>query len=684
MKNEAMDSLRRLARLHGVLPVYRDGFKSFRAAGPEILMAVLRELGVGIERPEAAADLLRAGRIAKWGRQAPATCVVWEGERLKVDLRSTSTAGRLVWEMRFESGDRGQGEVRLEELPRRSCARLDGKDFHALGLELPAPPLGRHQLRIAAGGESALTHVIAAPRRCYLPQMKGLWGVFLPLYALHSERSWGAGDFADLEALSDWTRSLGGGIVGTLPLLAAFLDDPFEYSPYVPASRLFWNEFFLDLGPAPAEASRLRQASLVDYRELMALKRRALEGMLAGADPGELDRVLEKRPELRAYAAFRALTETSGPWTGWPEKQRGGVIEPGDYDERRFRYHVFAQKMADEQLAHLAAKAGQPGLYLDLPLGVHPAGFDVWRAPESFAAGVAGGAPPDRFFTKGQNWSFSPLHPQKIREDGLDYWFQCLRRHLEHAGVLRLDHFMGLHRLYWIPRGAQASEGTYVQYPAEEMYAAVCLESVRNQAWIIGEDLGTVPKYVQRRMTERGIDRMYVAQFSVRANARAALEAAPRNAVATVNTHDTPTWAAFWQGMDIDDQVAMGLVTEEEAERARQGRAKARLALAKYFRVGEDQGAVLEAIISAMGSGSARAVIVTLEDLWGETAPQNTPGAGPERPSWRRQARLSLEEMQAATDVVEALRALAAARNTSRSRRSQTRLLGGPEPYPSG
>ncbi|MCB1020962.1 MAG: 4-alpha-glucanotransferase, partial [Acidobacteria bacterium] len=208
----------------------------------------------------------------------------------------------------------------------------------------------------------------------------------------------------------------------------------------------------------------------------------------------------------------------------------------------------------------------------------------------------------------------------------------------------------------------EASEGTYVQYPAEELYAAVCLESARNQAWIIGEDLGTVPKYVQKRMAEHAIDRMYVAQFSVRANPKAALEPSPANAVATVNTHDTPTWAAFWAGEDIDGQVEMGLLTEDEAALASEGREKAREALAAYFETDEDGEAVLRAVVEDMGEGAARAVILTLEDLWGETAPQNTPGTGPERPNWRRKAQLSLEQMQASTDVVAMLKRLAAAR----------------------
>ncbi|MCB1020186.1 MAG: 4-alpha-glucanotransferase, partial [Acidobacteria bacterium] len=634
MSDNVLDPLRRLARLHGVLPVYRDGFKRFRAASEETLLAVLRELGVAIDRREQAAGCLLEGRIARWSRLAPPTAVVWGDDPLRLNLHLPADFdGAVAWELMREDGERQFGERRLEDLAPVGAVRLDGRERRALRLELHPTPPGRHRLRIAAGADAAETHVIAAPKRCHLPEQKGLWGVFLPLYALRTERDWGAGDFRDLEALSAWSRSLGGAVVGTLPLLAAFLDEPFEYSPYVPASRLFWNELYLDLGDPPPQAAELRQASLVDYRRLAALKRSALESRLATIDPAALEAHLQNRPELEAYARFRAITETDGPWTGWAERQRGGLVEPGDYDERRFRYHVLAQKMAAEQLAGLAARAAEPGLYLDLPLGVHPAGFDVWRAPESFAAGVAGGAPPDRFFTKGQNWSFSPLHPQQIREDGLDYWFRCLRHHLEHAGVLRLDHFMGLHRLYWIPRGAEASEGTYVQYPAEELYAAVCLESARNQAWIIGEDLGTVPKYVQKRMAEHAIDRMYVAQFSVRDNPRAALEPSPANAVAAVNTHDTPSWAAFWAGEDIDGQVEMGLLTEDEAALAREGRKRARAALAAYFGTAEDGAAVLRAVVEDMGAGAARAVIVTLEDLWGETAPQNTPGTGPERPN---------------------------------------------------
>jgi len=326
------------------------------------------------------------------------------------------------------------------------------------------------------------------------------------------------------------------------------------------------------------------------------------------------------------------------------------------------------QRLADEQIADLAARSGSGGLYLDLPLGVHPGGFDVWRSPDSFAFGVAGGAPPDRFFTKGQNWSFAPLHPEAMRRDGYRYWIGCLRHHLEHSAALRIDHFMGLHRLYWVPDGMSADQGTYVQYPAEEMYAIVCLESQRSRARIIGEDLGTVPKYVRARMAEHGVGRMFVAQFSFKPE----LETAPAGSLAVVNTHDTPTFAAFWRGLDIDDRLDMGLISEEDAAVERDGRSKLRAGLAAYFGVQPEPEAVLEACLREMGAGPAEGVLANLEDLWGETQPQNTPGTGAERPNWRRRARLSLEQIRKSADVRRFLEVLDAARrrdSTSAARR---------------
>ena len=584
--------------------------------------------------------------------------------------------GTLSCQLRLEDGEERRWDTRLEELPVRGRATIDGGRFVSASLRLPAGlQLGSHRLKMEAGGRVGETLVISAPARCHTPPGSiRPWGVFLPLYALRTEESQGLADLSDLRALAQWARSMGGSLVGTLPLLAAYLDEPFEPSPYVPVSRLFWNELYVDPRRTPewerSPAARAaferippQEGRLADFRSAMSGRRRVFEALLAEAvqDPERLASMasfVESQPQLKSYATFRAVTETRGEtWEDWPKRLRQGRIEPEDYSRRKADYHIYVQWMADRQFAELARSMGEPGLYLDMPLGVHAGGFDVWRRPQDFALGVAGGAPPDRFFTKGQNWGFAPLDPAGLRGDGLAYWCACLRHHLRHAGVLRLDHFMALHRLYWVPEGMPASEGTYVQYPAEELYATVCLESVRHKAWIIGEDLGTVPHYVQRRMRERSIDGMYVAQFDFRSD-EPVMRGPEATTLASVNTHDTPTFAGWWTAKDADDQAELGLLTEDEAEGVRVGRAKTRAALAKRFGVAEQRGPVLRAALEDIAVSQARAVLVNLEDLWGEVEQQNTPGTTTERPNWRIRAAKSLEEMQADPEVCETLEAV--------------------------
>ncbi len=678
MTRRAFGPLDRLARAHRVQTVFRDGFKEFRQASPETLTAILKTLGAPIERPEDAGDALARAHRAAWSRFAPPTKVLWPSAPNALELRlpAPDLRGPLACALLLEEGAERHWETRLEDLPLRGEVRLDGERFVSVGLPLPGDlPQGYHRLQLEAAGRASETRILAAPAGCHTPPASVRpWGVFAPLYALHSKRTRGIADLSDLRALADWTRSLGGTLVGTLPLLAAFLDEPFEPSPYVPVSRLFWNELYVDprrapeweLSAAAREAfDRIPQQTerLADYRSAMRGRRRVFEALLAEVveNPqrsAAMAAFVQSRPTLNSYAAFRAVTEGRGKtWPHWPERLRRGEIGPDDYEQSRADYHLYVQWLADEQFAALAKSMGEPGLYLDLPLGVHSGGFDVWRRPDDFAHGVAGGAPPDRFFTKGQNWGFAPLHPASLRGEGLDYWRSCLQQHLRHAGVLRLDHFMGLHRLYWVPEGMPADQGTYVQYPAEELYATVCLESQRHRAWIIGEDLGTVPKYVQRRMDERSIDGMYVAQFDFRSEPPV-MRGAKATSLASVNTHDTPTFARWWEAKDVDDQVELGLLTEEDAAGAREGRARTRKALAERFNTPEERGPVLRAALEETAAGPARAVLVTLEDLWGEVEQQNTPGTTTERDNWRRRASRSLEQIEADEEIVETLRAV--------------------------
>jgi 4-alpha-glucanotransferase len=357
------------------------------------------------------------------------------------------------------------------------------------------------------------------------------------------------------------------------------------------------------------------------------------------------------------YALFRSRMEsTSGVWRQW-----------GEEDEFTFdaaRYHLYVQFRMQQQLA------GLDGLYLDFPLGVHPNGYDAWRFDEEFARNVAVGAPPDLYFTKGQNWGFPPLHPLAIREHRHRYFRECIRRQVEHASVLRIDHVMSLHRLFWIPEGMEAADGVYVRYPADELFAVLTIEAQRANAVIVGEDLGTVPQYVPEMMEKHGIHRMFVVQYELKPEGATPAGKPPAGAIGSVNTHDMPTFSGFWNGKDIDDRLEQGLLDEAGAQEERTRRERTRRALIKYLRARRllqtkesDTRTVLESLLRFLGTSEAAIVLVNLEDLWLEEKPQNVPGV-PDR-SWRQRMRLSLEEMKADEGIVKALRIVDDARGNS-------------------
>lgn len=445
------------------------------------------------------------------------------------------------------------------------------------------------------------------------------WGIFLPLHALYSRRSRGAGDFTDLAALARWIGKRGGRWVGTLPLLPTYLDRPFEPSPYAPVSRLFWGEFWLDLtripewGRCPA-ARRLAPGKpaggrWIDYRKLMGAKRAALESMSClffsrnGNRQRDFYRALEQNPRLEEYAGFRARQEGK--------------------DSRRT--HEYVQWIAQEQMEELVQAARRAGvrLALDLPLGVHPSGYDAWAYRDLFAQRMSVGAPPDTLFTGGQNWGFAPLHPERIRQEGYRYFADCLRHQMRSAGLLRIDHVMGLHRLFWIPTGMPASMGVYVRYPAEDLYRVICRESNRYRCEVVGEDLGTVPPEVRSGMRRHGLHRMFVLQYEIQPDPARPFPNPFPGSVASLNTHDMVPFAEFFR------------------------------------RISKKRPAGREALNEALcvlAASRARILMVSLEDLWLERRPQNVPGTSRERPNWRRRARYSLEQFTRMKPVLETLR----------------------------
>jgi 4-alpha-glucanotransferase len=291
---------------------------------------------------------------------------------------------------------------------------------------------------------------------------------------------------------------------------------------------------------------------------------------------------------------------------------------------------------------------------------VHGSSFDVWRHPHLCARGAAAGAPPDSFFTKGQNWGFPPLQPDRLRERGYDHLIACLHHHLEHAGVLRIDHVMQLHRLYWIPQGMEAKDGVYVRYPAEELYAILSLESHRHQAMIVGENLGTVPPEVYESMDRHEVLGMYVVQYELQPGQ--GLRQPPARSVASLNTHDMPTFRSYWEGRDVGVLRELGFFDEDQARSELERRDALRRGLVSELPAdparsdGATYDAVLRRLLEYLAASPAHMVLVNLEDLWREAEPQNVPGTSFERPNWRRKARPSFEEFSTMPAVIDTLR----------------------------
>ena len=579
--------LRELARLYKIQTSYLDMRKQRRDADSEALLRVLGAMGAGVEKFDDVPDALARRKDELRKRKVEPVMVAWNG-------------------------------------------RLGKRKFE----------IGYHQVEIK-GQE---TFVISAPRRAFWPGSRKTWGLFAPVYALHSKRNPAAGDLRDFEQLMDWMHELGGTVAATLPLLGAFLDEPFEPSPYSPATRLFWNEFYVGI---PCDEP-LPKTKLVDYGTVMAHKRRILERLAEKEQPDALRKFIRENEQAGDYARFRAVTDRQRKgWNAWPARLRDGNITAADYDQKAKNYHLYAQWKIQEQLRSLADKANARGqlLYLDLPLGLHPDSYDTWRYREFFVPRVAGGAPPDPVFTKGQNWGFPPMNPEAMRLNRYAYVIALLRNHFRFARLLRIDHVMGLHRLYWIPDGLSGDKGVYVEYPAEELYAILSVESHRHQAGIVGENLGTVPPAVNRALAEHNIRQMYVVQYEIMGDPeKPKLRPVPAKNVASLNTHDMPPFQAFLEGLDIDDRLDLGLLDEKTARKERKQRALMKRKLRSFRNA-----------TRFLAGSMADIVLVNMEDLWQETLPQNVPATSKERPNWRRRMRPGIEQIRRMSAAAEVL-----------------------------
>ncbi|MEU5666290.1 4-alpha-glucanotransferase [Streptomyces longwoodensis] len=650
------EELSRLAELHGVATSYSPSPDRTVPATATAVTRALAALGVDASTPQALRTALAARERHLRERLLPPTVVAWSGSPVPA-LTALPDGTRL--------------HVTTEEGDTRTS--LDG-----------LPP-GVHELTATApDGRTARSHLVVAPPR--LPSVPGRsHGLLVQLYSLLSSRSWGMGDLGDLAELTGWAgRDLGVGFVQVNPLHAAVPGTPTDPSPYRPSSRRFPDPVHLRVEDVPEyayaddqetlrslreRAARLRAAvlekgELIDRDAVWDLKRQALELVARvplgpGRDAAHRAFLAEQGQALEDHATWYALAEVHGSdWTRWPE----GLRDPRSAETARARaelrdrvdFHERLAWLTDTQLTDAQRAAREAGMAVgivhDLAVGVHPEGADTWAQQEYFAAGMSVGAPPDAFNARGQDWGLPPWRPDRLAACGYAPYRSLLRALFRSAGALRIDHVMGLFRLWWVPQGEPPTQGTYVRYDAEAMLAVLVLEASRAGALVIGEDLGTVEPGVRERLRERGVLGTSVLWFErdwTGDGHPLPPESWRADCLATATTHDLPPTAARLSGEHVELRDRLGLLTrpldveraEAAADIAEWREVLARLGLAAAGSGAGGDGSSEEAEVQAVHRfllrTPAHMVGVWLPDGVGDRRPQNLPGTWDQYPNWR-------------------------------------------------
>ncbi|WP_296602377.1 4-alpha-glucanotransferase [Nocardioides sp.] len=532
-------------------------------------------------------------------------------------------------------------------------------------------PLGYHRLRTASGTERRL---IVSPGRCWLPQRQS-WGWAVQLYAARSGASWGIGDLGDLRSLRAWTEREGGGFLLVNPLHAVAPTAPQEASPYLPATRRFRNPLYLRVEDVPGfdaadvdaeEVRRVAGEPLVDRDAVWAVKGLALAAAYgrSAADPAFTAWREAQGAALEEFATWSALAEEHGPdWHAWPESLRrpdAAAVHAFRADqEQRIGFHAWLQWQLDAQLREAS---GELTVLQDLPIGVSGGGADSWAWQDTLAQGVAVGAPPDALNSLGQDWGSPPLVPWRLREAEYEPFIQSVRGTIAGAGGLRIDHVMGLFRLWWIPAEAGATDGAYVRYPSDDLLDIVALESHRARAVVVGEDLGTVEPGVPEALAERGILSYKVLWFEEDDPADW-----PVGALATVTTHDLPTVAGLWTGSDAEEQLVATGMPEADVRGGREDLLErlTRDGLATHASPAD----AVEAAYVQLTRAPCLLLQLSLEDAVLEERRPNIPGTV-ERVNWRIPLPVPVEEL---ADSPQAARLVALAQRRIKAKTPQPR-----------
>jgi len=714
-------ALARICATYGIATEYRDVFGVVHGVAPATQRALLAAMGVKIDNPADIEAAARARKAAMLGRRLPRVYVARAGETITLPVSLPQGETQLRWRLVLEGGDVQTG-VAAVDFSAGTNEQLEGASFLQARMALPvAPPLGYHELTLERDDAEEAMPLIVAPPTCYLPPAfargERRAGLAVQLYAVRSTQNFGIGDFGDLKRLVEGLAPLGFATVGLNPLHALFPHNPEHASPYSPSSRNFLNIWYLDVAAMPdaresaaaqallnapefaARVNEARRRHNVDYVEVALLKLPVLqaayrhfltldaahERVRAFRDfaqaAGESLKLQSIYEALQAYLHGRDRKYWG--WPVWPQEYRSPLLPAvkafAEAHAQEVEFYAYLQWQADVQLgeaAQAARAAGMEiGLYRDLAVGVDIAGAEAWAHQGLYAHGATVGCPPDEFNLKGQNWGLPPYVPSALRDVGYAPFIATLRANMRHAGALRIDHVMGLLRLFWVPPGEDAAAGAYVHYPLDDLLGILALESQRHRCLVVGEDLGTVPDEIRTALQAARVLSYKLFYFERGGDGRFL---APRDyaeqALVAVTTHDLATLPGFWSGADLDERAALNLFPSpalEQQQRAAREQDRERLLAALEAEGlltdlpppnGRLPAAVLTAVYAYIARTPSYLMLVQAEDLQGDEVQVNLPGTTGERPNWRRRWAFELEEFLTSA-------ALKAVANAARERR---------------
>jgi len=667
--------LHRLAAAYGVGTSFTGWSGKPQEVAADTLVKVLGALGVPASTSELLDSSLVEAELAPWRRMLPPAVVIAEGKEALVPVHVAHGTPAKLWIV-TEDGQEHPVQQRGTGVKPRD---VDGVLTHRVSFTLPRNlPLGWHTLHAESDGAAAQAALIVVPDRLattgMLEQRRG-WGLAAQLYSVRSKRSWGIGDFGDLADLAALSAERGADYVLVNPLHAAEPAPPLQPSPYSPSTRRFFNPLYLRIEAIeelaylmPKERERVeklaataqrlnRSAELLDRDRVYELKLEALELLYQAERSPAREQAYqaflrESGAGLEDFALWCALREglsaddpvwhdpAAAPDTPFAQGKRRKLA-------KRIGFHTWLQWLCDEQLeaAQRAAKLSgmRLGVVHDLAVGADLSSADAWMLRSVLAPGMSVGAPPDMYNQLGQDWSQPPWHPQRLAEAGYVPFRNMLRTVLRHAGGIRVDHILGLFRLWWVPEGNLPIDGAYVTYDHEALIGILALEAQRASAVVIGEDLGTFEPWVRDYLADRGILGTSILWFENDGGAPLPPEKYRTQCLASVNTHDLPPTAGYLAGEHVALRDGLGLLqqsaaaelaTHEKSVEAVLDAARERGLLPKGSDATEEQQ--IEALHLLLAQTPAMLLGVSLVDTTGDRRVQNQPGTtGEQYPNWR-------------------------------------------------